>query len=95
MSLNIKIILASVREGRFGDKPAEWITTIAKEKEELAVELLDLRDYSLPIFQEAVSPAQIKGDYRTPEINRWAKKLPKPMDSLLSLLNIITATHPH
>ncbi len=75
MSLNIKIILASVREGRFGDKPAEWITTIAKEKEELSVELLDLRDYSLPIFQEAVSPAQIKGKYRTPEINRWAEKI--------------------
>ena len=36
MSLNIKIISASVREGRFGDKPAEWITTIAKEKEELS-----------------------------------------------------------
>lgn len=25
MSLNIKIILASVRNGRFGDKPAKWI----------------------------------------------------------------------
>ena len=75
MSLNIKIILASVREGRFGDKPAEWITKIAKEKEELSVELLDLRDYSLPIFQEGVSPAEIKGEYRTPEINRWAKKI--------------------
>ena len=75
MSLNIKIILASVRESRFGDKPAEWITTITKEKEGLAVELLDLKEYQLPVFAEAVSPAQIKGEYRTPEINRWAKKI--------------------
>ncbi len=75
MSLHIKIILASVRQGRFGDKPAEWITTIAREKEELSVELLDLRDYSLPIFQEAVSPMRIEGEYGTPEINRWAEKI--------------------
>ena len=75
MSLNIKIILASVRESRFGDKPAEWITTITKEKEGLAVELLDLKEYQLPVFAEAVSPLQIKGEYRTPEINRWAKKI--------------------
>lgn len=75
MSLNIKIILASVRNSRFGDKPAEWITAIAKEKEELSVELLDLKDYSLPIFQEAVSPAFVQGAYENPEVNRWAKKI--------------------
>ena len=31
--LNIKVILASVRDGRFGDKPAKWIAEIAKEVE--------------------------------------------------------------
>lgn len=75
MSLNIKIILASVRNGRFGDKPAEWITGIAKEKEGLSVELLDLKDYSLPVFQEAVSPAYVEGKYESAEVNRWAEKI--------------------
>lgn len=74
MSLNIKIILASVRDGRFGDKPAEWITAIAKEKG-LSVELLDLKDYALPTFHEAVSPAYIEGAYASPEVNRWAEKI--------------------
>jgi len=75
MSLNIKIILGSVRQGRFGDKPAEWIATLAKEKEGLSVELLDLRDYALPMFQEATSPANIKGEYESQEVNRWAEKI--------------------
>lgn len=75
MSLHIKIILASVRYGRFGDKPAEWITALAKEKEGLSVELLDLRDYALPMFQEATSPANIKGKYESEDVNRWAEKI--------------------
>lgn len=75
MSLNIKIILASVREGRFGDKPAKWIFNIAKQQEGLSVELLDLKDYQLPIFAEAVSPAYVKDAYATIEVNHWAEKI--------------------
>lgn len=75
MSLNIKIILASVRQGRFGDKPAEWIVNMAKEIKGVSVELLDLKDYALPMFAEATSPAYIKGKYPSPEVNRWAEKI--------------------
>ena len=73
--LNIKVILATVREGRFGDKPAKWITEKAKEVEDFNIELLDLKDYSLPIFAEAVSPADVKGVRANPLVNRWAEKI--------------------
>jgi NAD(P)H-dependent FMN reductase len=73
--LNIKIILGSIRENRFGDKPAKWIYDIASVMPEISVELLDLRDYKLPIFAEAVSPAQVKGEYASEEVNVWAKKI--------------------
>lgn len=75
MALEIKIILASVRNNRFGDKPAEWITNLAKNTEGLSVELLDLKNYALPIFAEATPPSHIQGAYATAEINRWAKKI--------------------
>lgn len=75
MSLNIKVILASVRQGRFGDKPAQWIVDIAKNTEGVSVELLDLKDYELPVFSEAVSPAYVTGEYALPEVNRWAEKI--------------------
>lgn len=73
--LKIKVILASVRNGRFGDKPAKWITELASQVEDFSVELLDLKDYSLPIFAEAISPSQITGDYGKPEVNKWAQKI--------------------
>lgn len=73
--LNIKIILASVRNGRFGDKPAKWIFDIASQTEGLSVELLDLKDYAFPVFAEAISPAYVEGAYSTPEINQWAEKI--------------------
>jgi NAD(P)H-dependent FMN reductase len=73
--MNIKIILASTRQGRFGDKPAQWILDLAKMVPGISVELLDLKEYSLPIFAEPVSPLYVTGEYTTPEINRWAEKI--------------------
>ncbi|WEX11182.1 NAD(P)H-dependent oxidoreductase [Chelativorans sp. AA-79] len=55
--LKTGIIVGSTREGRFADKPAEWIHDLAKERSELEVELIDLRDYPLPFFEDAASPA--------------------------------------
>ncbi len=73
--LTIKVIVGSIREGRFGDKPSAWIYEHAKKMENWDVELLDLRDYELPPFAEPVSPAQIKGAYGKPDVDRWAGKV--------------------
>lgn len=73
--LNIKIILASIRDGRFGDKPAKWIEEMAKATEGFSVELLDLKDYSLPIFAEAISPAYLAGEHSNPLANIWSEKI--------------------
>ena len=55
--LKIGIIIGSTREGRFGDKPAEWIAERARATGNFEVEILDLRDYKLPLFDEQASPA--------------------------------------
>ncbi|MBX9445790.1 NADPH-dependent FMN reductase [Dickeya chrysanthemi] len=69
----IGIIIGSTREGRFGDKPAQWIHNIAKQRTDLSVELVDLRDHPLPYFAESVSPAW--GPVSNEEAQRWAQKL--------------------
>ncbi|MEX0561066.1 NAD(P)H-dependent oxidoreductase [Raoultella ornithinolytica] len=69
----IGIIIGSTREGRFGDKPAQWIYNIAKERADLSFELVDLRDHTLPYFAESVSPAW--GPVSNVEAQRWAQKL--------------------
>lgn len=68
--LKIKVILGSIREGRFGDKPAQWILEKAKAKG-LDVEMMDLKEYPLPMFAESQVPAALKGNYT----NEIAKKL--------------------
>ncbi len=75
MKPQIGIILASIREGRFGEWPARWVYAQMQGRDACSVELIDLREYALPMFQEPVSPKYVKGDYRTSETNRWAHKV--------------------
>ena len=53
----IGIIISTTRQGRFADRPARWIEDLARAHGVLDVELVDLRDYPLPFFDEVRSPA--------------------------------------
>lgn len=76
MTLRIGIILGSTRTGRFADKPAEWLLNIAQKRSspaDVAFELVDLRDYVLPFFDEPKSP--LREPSKHPEARRWAEKV--------------------
>ncbi len=51
----IGVIVGSTRATRFADKPAEWIASIARARGDFDVEILDLRDYPMPFFDEVAS----------------------------------------
>ncbi|MGC4025317.1 MAG: NAD(P)H-dependent oxidoreductase [Mesorhizobium sp.] len=51
----IAIIIGSTRDTRFADKPAQWVFEQAKKRDDLDFELVDLRDFDLPLFNEAAS----------------------------------------
>jgi NAD(P)H-dependent FMN reductase len=74
--LKIKVILGTTRQQRLGEQPAKWIADKAKAKG-LDVEILDLRDYPLPFFDEAMSPtmAAMKGAYPYPVSAKWTEKI--------------------
>lgn len=69
----IGIIISSVRPNRFADKPTAWIAEIARARGEWDVEILDLRDYPMPLFDEATSPAW--GPSKNETAQRWQKKV--------------------
>jgi NAD(P)H-dependent FMN reductase len=73
--LHIKIILASTRRGRYGEKPAHWMLGELQKQDGVAAELLDLRDYPLPFFDEPVPPSMIKEPYANPAVQTWTKKI--------------------
>lgn len=72
---NIKVIAGSTREGRFSDKPTAWITEQIKKQEGVSVEVLDLRDYNMPFFNESVSPAMKQEPYKNEIVSRFTKKI--------------------
>jgi len=69
----IAVIIGSTREGRFGDKPAQWIYDLGKQRGDLDFEIVDLRDYPLPFFDEPASPAWVPS--RSEVAQKWQKKL--------------------
>jgi NAD(P)H-dependent FMN reductase len=69
----LAIVIGSVRPNRFADHPAQWITEIARKRGDFEVELIDLKDYPMPLFNEAASPAF--GPSENEVARRWQKKM--------------------
>jgi NAD(P)H-dependent FMN reductase len=53
----ISVIVGSTREGRFSEKPARWILQHLQKREGAEARLLDLRDFPMPFFDQALTPA--------------------------------------
>src|SRR3989344_4158234 len=73
--LKIQIILGSTRQNRTSEMVGRWIMEEAKKKEGLDVELLDLRDYPLPMYDEPNSPSHLHGKYSNEVAIKWVKKI--------------------
>lgn len=74
--IKIAIIIGSIRENRFGDKPALWLFDLVKKRDGVEVELLDLRNHPLPLFSESISPSRVKdGAYANDAVRAWARKI--------------------
>ena len=55
----IGIIMSTTRATRYGDKPAKWIYDMAAKRTDMTVEMIDLRDYPMPFFDEPASNAWV------------------------------------
>ena len=64
----IGVIVTSTRPTRFGIKPARWIAELAQQSGHFDVELVDLADYPLPLFDAPAS------DFWMPTPNETAAK---------------------
>ncbi len=71
--LKIAVIISSTRDTRFADKPAKWIFDLASKRDDLDVELVDLRDYDLPFFNEAASNLWMPSE--DDNAKRWQNKI--------------------
>jgi NAD(P)H-dependent FMN reductase len=52
---HIALIIGSTRTERFADKPAAWLMEQAAQRDDLTAELVDLRAFDLPMFDDRMS----------------------------------------
>jgi NAD(P)H-dependent FMN reductase len=71
--LKIAIVISTTRATRFGHKPAQWVKDIAAGRDDIDAEIVDLRDYPLPFFDEVASNAWVPS--QNPIAQRWQKKV--------------------
>lgn len=84
----IGIIVGTTREGRFADTPLNWLVDIARKRADADFEVVDLRDYPMPFFEEKGSP------FYVPPSNDVARKWGEKINSLDGYV-FITAEYNH
>src|SRR5271166_5460 len=88
----LKIIVGSTRPNRAADRVTPWVERRAREDGRFDVEILDLRDWALPLFQEHMGSIGDFSDptYSDPVVRQWNRTL-KEADAVL----IVTAEYLH
>ena len=71
--LRIAIIIGSTRPGRNGEAVAKWVYEIAKKRTDAKFELVDIKDFNLPLLDEPMSP--IDGQVQPPHTKTWSAKI--------------------
>ncbi|MDB5161252.1 MAG: NADPH-dependent reductase [Candidatus Saccharibacteria bacterium] len=73
--MKVLVIIGSIRQGRVSDRLGKWVATEAKALEGADIELVDLADYDLPMFDEAISPQYNPNRKPVPEVKKWLDEM--------------------
>jgi len=71
--LRIAIIIGSTRPGRKAEAVAKWVYEIAQKRTDAEFEIVDIKDFDLPLLDEPVSP--IMGQYTHQHTKIWSAKI--------------------
>jgi NAD(P)H-dependent FMN reductase len=69
--LKLALIVGSTRPNRFADIPAKWIVEGAGQRGDFTLDVLDLRDHPLPLFNEPAPVGYTGGKYSEPAAEAW------------------------
>ncbi|MGH8324376.1 MAG: NADPH-dependent FMN reductase, partial [Steroidobacteraceae bacterium] len=71
--IDVAIITGSTRPGRKAEAVAKWVHGIAQKRSDAGFELVDIKDFNLPLLDEPM-PAPM-GKYAHPHTKAWAAKI--------------------
>src|SRR6266513_526783 len=71
--LKVAIILGSTRPNRNGEAVAKWVYELSKNRDDAEFQLIDLRDFDLPLLDEPMPPSM--GQYAKSHTLKWAETI--------------------
>ena len=71
--IRIAIIIGSTRPGRKGEAIAKWVYEITQLHSDAEFELVDIKDFNLPLLDEPMSPTMAK--YTHQHTKDWSAKI--------------------
>ena len=69
----VAIVIGSTRPGRKAEEVARWIHGIATKRGDAEFEIVDIKDFDLPLLDEPMPPSM--GQYTKPHTKAWAAKV--------------------
>lgn len=71
--MKVQILIGSVREGRLSEPVAQWVYEQLSSRSDVQLEVVDLKQWNLPMFPFAKSPAA--GNYKDPLQIKWGQSV--------------------
>ena len=71
--LKVGIITGSTRPNRKSAEVAKWVLEAARKRSDAEYELVDIKDFELPLLDEPMPPSM--GRYQQAHTKRWAAKI--------------------
>ena len=73
--MKLAVITGATRPGRQTTRQSQWIVNTASKIEGVTVEHVDLKDYPMPFFNEAISPRYNPNREIEPTVQKWLDKI--------------------
>ena len=73
--MKLAVVIGSTRPNRQTIKQAKWVASSAKQDDDLEVEMIDLADYPMPLFDEPMSPRFNPDRQINPIAQKWLSKI--------------------
>ncbi len=70
--MKIGIVIGSIREVRLGEIVGRWVADAAGQRTDAEFELIDLRDFEVPLLTSGTNPARANREYGSAEVRRWS-----------------------
>jgi NAD(P)H-dependent FMN reductase len=73
--MKVGIIIGTTRPNRMSPREAKWVFNTAQKMDDVDAEIVDLKDYPMPMFDEPISPRYNPDRKIDPAVQPWLKKL--------------------